>query len=254
MSRPANAAQQTFTSKAAAREWVWDTLQQEKLARFPFPPHGRIPNFAGAAEAAARLFEEPTWRDARAIKVNPDSPQLYVRQTALALGIRVYVPTPRLAGGFQLLDPEHIPADKHREAAALKTMPHWSRAVTLAQMPQLDAIVTGCAAVTAGGRRAGKGAGYSDLEYAVLRELGFDPVPVATTVHDVQVVGEFPIEANDLPLTLICTPTSTVRVAQPPPAPTGIDWSRLSDDDLQAMPVLRELKQMTSRRRRSTRS
>jgi hypothetical protein len=26
------------------------------VARFPFPPHGRIPNFAGAELAAARLL------------------------------------------------------------------------------------------------------------------------------------------------------------------------------------------------------
>ena len=90
----------TFATKADARQWVWDRLEAEKLARFPFPPHGRIPNFAGAERAAERLFDVPPWRDARAIKVNPDSPQRFVRRRALSLGIRVYVPTPRLAGGF----------------------------------------------------------------------------------------------------------------------------------------------------------
>jgi 5-formyltetrahydrofolate cyclo-ligase len=168
-----------------------------------------------------RLFDEPVWRDARCIKVNPDSPQLHVREAALARGIRVYVPTPRLKGGFNLLDPDAIPADKFHEAAALKSMPAWSVAVALEDMPQLDAIVTGCAAVTAGGKRAGKGEGYSDLEYAILRELGFDAVPVATTVHDVQVVTDFPIEDNDIPLSVICTPTRTLRVETPPPAPTS---------------------------------
>lgn len=237
-----------FRSKEAARQWVWDALEAGRLARFPFPPHGRIPNFAGAKEAAQRLFEQPSWRDATCIKVNPDSPQAHVREEALARGIRVYVPTPKLAGGFNLLDPERIPADKHREAARLKTMPAWARSVALREMPQLDAIVTGCAAVTATGKRAGKGAGYSDLEYAILRELGFDPVPVATTVHDVQVVEDFPIEPNDLPLKIICTPTRTLEVANPPPAPAGIDWGRLSDDDLAAMPVLVELREEQRRR------
>ncbi|HEX3522185.1 MAG TPA: hypothetical protein VHT52_08875 [Stellaceae bacterium] len=27
------------------------------VARFPFPPHGRIPNFVGAEQAAARLLD-----------------------------------------------------------------------------------------------------------------------------------------------------------------------------------------------------
>src|SRR6202011_4196125 len=40
---------------------------------FPFPPHGRIPNFAGAEVAAARLLDIEPWKSAIAIKVNPDS-------------------------------------------------------------------------------------------------------------------------------------------------------------------------------------
>jgi 5-formyltetrahydrofolate cyclo-ligase len=108
----------------------------------------------------------------------------------------------------------------------------------------MDAIVTGCVAVTDTGRRAGKGAGYSDIEFAILRELGHDAVPVATTVNDVQVVGAFPIESNDLPLTLIATPTQTIRVKNPPPPPDAIEWDRLSDQDLEDMPVLRELREM----------
>jgi len=45
----------------------------------------------------------------------------------------------------------------------------------------LDAIVCGSVAVRRDGRRCGKGEGYSDLEFAILRELGQPPVPVATS-------------------------------------------------------------------------
>ena len=234
----------SFATKAAAREWAWDTLQSRKLARFPFPPHGRIPNFKDAQQAAARLFAEPTWAQARTIKVNPDSPQLPVRMAALRLGIKVFVPTPKLAGGFNLLDPARIPSARFAEAAALKTMQKWSVPVALTDLPQLDAIVTGCAAVTEAGKRCGKGAGYSDIEFGILRELGHAAVPVATTVHDVQVVGDFPVEANDLPLRLIATPTRTIRVSRPLPAPDGIAWDRLSEAELDAMPVLRDLQRL----------
>jgi len=233
---------QRFSSKAQARQWAWDTLDARGLARFPFPPHGRIPNFEGAEAAAQRLFEEWPWREAAAIKVNPDSPQMHVRLEALLRGIRVYVPTPRLKGGFHLLDPERIPPSRYRRAATLASMAEWSERVALDEMPQLDAIVTGCAAVTAGGRRAGKGEGYSDIEFAILRELGHQSVPVATTVHDVQVVENFPIESNDLPLSLICTPTRTIRVERPPPAPEGVEWERLTEQDMQDMPILMELR------------
>ncbi len=238
---------QIFQSKSDARRWAWDALQDQGLARLPLPPHDRIPNFTGAAAAARRIFMEAPWRDARAIKVNPDSPQMYVRLQALLRGIRVYVPTPRLKGGFHLLDPHRIPSCRYRAAANLATMPRWSQSVGLDQLPQLDAIVTGCAAVTCGGKRVGKGEGYSDIEFAILRELGHDPVPVATTVHDVQVVGDFPIEGNDLPLSLICTPSSTIQVRSPPPAPTGVDWSRLTPLDIRAMPILADLRALQAR-------
>src|SRR6266446_5931886 len=36
-----------FADKSAARQWVWDRLSVEGVARFPFPPHGRILAMAG---------------------------------------------------------------------------------------------------------------------------------------------------------------------------------------------------------------
>jgi 5-formyltetrahydrofolate cyclo-ligase len=238
-----------FRSKQAAREAVWERLEAAGAARFPFPPRGRIPNFAGAKAAALRLLDEPPFDTARCIKVNPDSPQQPLREAALGRGITVLVPTPRLAGGFKRLDPKRIPADSHHAAAALKTMDRWAELVPLRKLPKLDAIVAGSVAVTRDGRRCGKGAGYSDLEFAILRELGHAPVPVATTVHPLQLVDSFPVESNDLPLSLIVTPEEAIRIARPLPAPEGIDWERLSAEDLAAMPVLAELRDLKKRRR-----
>jgi hypothetical protein len=42
-------------------------------------------------------------------------------------------------------------------------------------------------------RRSGKGEGYSDLEFAILRELGHAMVPFATTVCDLQIVASGPV-------------------------------------------------------------
>ena len=56
---------------------------------------------------------------ATAIKVNPGSPQRPVRAEALRRGITVFVPTPRLRGGFKKLDPRRIPADRIDAAASL---------------------------------------------------------------------------------------------------------------------------------------
>ena len=182
----------TFTDKENARQAVWDRLQAEGLARFPFPPHGRIPNFKGAKKAALRLFQLAPWRTAKRIKVNPDAPQRFVREEALRRGITVFVPTPRLRGGFKRLDPAKIPKNRIAEAASLSKGKQWAEDITLEELPRMDAIVCGSVAVTRDGRRCGKGEGYSDLEYAILRELGHPPVQVATTVHAVQIVDTVP--------------------------------------------------------------
>ena len=231
-----------FETKDAAREAVWDALENRGIARFPFPPHGRIPNFDGAAAAAERLFEQSPLADANGLKVNPDAPQRHVRIEALRRGCVVYVPTPRLRGGFKRLDPATIPAENLESAAALSNMDRWAEPVALRALPQIDGIVTGSVAVTQGGRRCGKGEGYSDLEYALLRELGHDPVPVGTTVHPIQVVDQIPTDAHDLPLARVVTPDETIRIDDPPNPPSGIDWSALTKEDLEEMPVLRELR------------
>ena len=74
-----------FPDKSAARQWVWDRLAAEGMARFP--SHGRIPNFAGAGLAAARLLEIEPWKSSKAIKVNPDLPRRPLRAEALRRGI-----------------------------------------------------------------------------------------------------------------------------------------------------------------------
>lgn len=230
-----------FTDKEDARTAVWDALEERGEARFPFPPHGRIPNFDGAASAAERLFEHDLLADAEQIKVNPDAPQRYVRIEALRRGCTVFVPTPRLRGGFKRLDPETIPEDEIKSAASLSNMDRWADPVALEALPPLDAIVTGSVAVTRTGRRCGKGEGYSDLEFAILRELGHDPAPVATTVHPLQLVDEVPTDAHDLPISLIVTPEEAIPIDAPPDPPSGIDWAALTDEDLEAMPILQEL-------------
>jgi 5-formyltetrahydrofolate cyclo-ligase len=230
-----------FRTKEDARRFVWEALAGSGAARFPFPPEGRIPNFAGAREAAERLLAHPLFLRVRRIKVNPDAPQRYVREGALRRGIVVYSPTPRLRGGFRKLDPAAIPPSKIAEAASLSRGSRWAAGARLEELPRMDVIVAGCVAVTRGGFRCGKGHGYGDLEYAILRELGHPPAPVVTTVRPVQIVGSFPRDPHDTPLALIATPDEVIEVADPPPPPDGIDWDRIPPEALEEMPVLREL-------------
>lgn len=230
--------------KQALRERIWDELEESGVARFPFPPHGRIPNFDGADTAAGRLAETEAWQAADAVKANPDAPQLPVRRRALAEGTPVYMAVPRLRDErcFVELDPTAL--DDPDAAATVSGMDAHGERVAPESLPTIDLVVAGSVAVTADGARVGKGEGYSDLEWAVLS--AFDRVGpetiVATTVHERQVVADAPApDSHDVPVDLVITPERTVDTETPYDRPTGIDWTLLADERVQEVPVLGRL-------------
>ncbi|HEY8449954.1 MAG TPA: 5-formyltetrahydrofolate cyclo-ligase [Bacillota bacterium] len=244
-------------AKRRARAEAYQRLRQAGAARFPFPIEGRIPNFKGAERAAQRLRQLPAYQRARALKINPDAPQAPVRAMALADGKTIYMPTPRLRGAFLRIRPERVPAGAWRQAASLSHAARFGDEVALAELvpgpaegderrsgPPIDLVVVGSVAVTRAGARAGKGEGYSDLEYALLRELGYPALPVVTTVHPAQIVADFEPEPHDLSIDLIVTPDEVIATHTPYPKPAGIDWERLRSGDLEAMPVLAELRRL----------
>lgn len=194
------------------------------------------------------MLSHPAFKRVRVIKVNPDSPQRWVRQRALERGIIVVTPTPRLKGAFRVLDPAKIPKERIADAATLKRGGRWGADVALEALPRIDLVVMGSVAVTRDGRRVGKGHGYADLEYGLLRELGNPPVPVATTVHPLQILSGFPTEPHDLAVSIIATPDEIIDVPHPPAPPRGIDWALLTPQALREMPVLRALKRALGRR------
>jgi len=226
--------------KERIRERVWDGLEESGDARFPFPPHGRIPNFAGADAAADRLAETPAFQRAEAIKINPDSPQRPVRKRALAAGKTLYMAVPRLADEecFLELDPDRIEDIDH--ATTIGGADEAGVQVPPDDVAPIDLVVSGSVAVTEAGDRVGKGEGYSDLEYAVLLELGLldGGTPVATTVHERQVVdGPVGTEAHDVGMDLVVTPDRTIDVDDAD-KPAGLDWALLSEERIAEIPVL----------------
>lgn len=229
--------------KQELREQVWDELEESGVARFPYPPHGRIPNFAGASDAAERLTELEGWQSANVIKSNPDAPQLPVRRAALRGGKTVYVAVPRLRDErcFLRLDPAEIDDVDH--ATTIGGSAEVGVPVAPGEMDSVDLIVSGSVAVNREGRRVGKGEGYSDLEFALLREFGLvdDGTPTATTVHDRQVVdAAIPTTAHDVPIDDIVTPERTVETG-PHAKPSGIHWDELADERRDEIPILRRL-------------
>ncbi|HEY0696599.1 MAG TPA: 5-formyltetrahydrofolate cyclo-ligase [Micromonospora sp.] len=226
--------------KQEAREFVWSRLEDAGVV-LPPGPHGRIPNFVGADQAAARLAALPAWRAASTVKSNPDAAQLPVRVRALTEGKLLYMAVPKLADirPFYLLDPANLstpPADIATGKAAAAGAPK----VTVAEMQPVDLVVCGSVAVNRAGVRVGKGAGYSDIEVALLTEAGLvgPSTVLVTTVHDLQVVdGPLPESPHDFSVDVIVTPTQVIECG-PPRRPAGIDWDILSPQKIDAIPVL----------------
>ena len=230
-------------AKQAIREGVWRKLDALGISTFPRPVRGRIPNVKDADAAAERLAATPEWRSATVVKVNPDAPQRGVRHRALKDGKVLLMPTPRLREGFLLLDPAGLPARRLFEASSIKGAFALGTPIGLDDLPRIDLMVFGSVAVTLDGDRVGKGEGYAELEFAVLRTLGRVPmdVVIATTVHDAQVVEAIPREPFDVALDLICTPTRTLRVARHGGRPPGVLWEFLPAERRADMPILEEL-------------
>jgi 5-formyltetrahydrofolate cyclo-ligase len=230
-------------TKQGIREAVWSRLDAEGISTFPRPVRGRIPNVRDADAAAEQLAQTPEWQAAQIVKVNPDAPQRGVRHRALRQGKTLLMPSPRLREGFVLLDPKAIDPRKHFAASSIKGAFALGQMIGLDALPNIDLLVFGSVAVTEAGDRVGKGEGFAELEFAVLRTLGRvpDDVVIATTVHDAQVVEAIPREAFDVALDLVCTPTRVIRPKQRGPRPPGVLWEALPAERRAEMPILEEL-------------
>ena len=227
-------------SKSEIREKIWKLLEEKNIASFPRPVYGRIPNFKGAEEAALKLSETKEFKNAKLIKVNPDAPQRPVRELVLRKGKILLVPTPRLRGDFYLLDPSKI--DNYREASTISGFSKYGEIVDLSSLSKIDLIVAGSVAVTLEGDRVGKGEGYSELEFAILRELGKvdENTPIATTVHDIQIVDFIPTEPYDVPVDIIATPTRVIYTKRKREKPKGIYLEYLSKEKIEETPFLKK--------------
>lgn len=232
----------TDDAKQAARRRVWDLLEREGVA----PPgvHGHIPDFVGKEDAAARLADLEVWQQARVIKCNPDRAQLPVRVRALQDGKLLYMAVPRLATPkpFYLLDPAVL--EVPFETAATSTgAPEVAPTVGTDDMRPVDVIVCGSVAISrTNGVRLGKGAGYSDLEIALLAEAGLvtKETTIATTVHQSQLLDDdLPHADHDFSVDYAVTPDEAVTCAPDRQRPSGIIRANLRPDQLDTIPVLR---------------
>ena len=119
-------------------------------------------------------------------------------------------------------------------------------------MRPIDLIVCGTVAVNLEGARIGKGGGYSDLEYALARDarLVSPKTPIVTTVHDLQVLDEeLPVFAHDIPVDYVVTPAKVIQTHTRLPRPKGIYWDYLTQEKIDAIPYLKQLRSSSSLQR-----
>ncbi|MGW2258791.1 5-formyltetrahydrofolate cyclo-ligase [Streptomyces sp. NPDC004749] len=227
-------------AKQAVRRQVWDALTAADAVH-DASVHSRIPHFKRSEEAAARLAALPAWQHASVVKAVPDKAQLPVRARALEEGKTVYMAVPKLATlkPFYLLDPAALTVPP-AEAAASRIAATIAPTVEVDALRPLDLIVLGSVAVNRDGARIGKGAGYSDIEFALLTEAGLvtPETVVVTTVHALQVTDTpIPTTGHDVSVDLIVTPDETI-VCPNPHRPSGIDWSALTTEKIATIPAL----------------
>ena len=230
-----------MSDKQPLRERVWGRIDADPAVRRAPGAVGRIPNYVGAEEAARRLAEQPEWQRARVLKMNPDSPQLWLRARAIEQGKLVYMAVPKLTQGLPFIALERSKLEVSAlDAASIDGAARHGEPVALEQMLAIDLIVCGSVAVNGEGVRIGKGGGYADIEYALLAELGrvTEETVIATTVHDLQVLDEaLPETTHDFRVELIATPTRVLRCARVA-RPSGIVWEDLDAAKVASIPAL----------------
>jgi 5-formyltetrahydrofolate cyclo-ligase len=230
-------------TKDEIRQKVRTRLRLAGVLRFP-STEGRVPNFSGAERAAQLLCELPMWRRAKVVHVNFDAPQLPIRRAALRDGKIVYLALPRLRSErcFVELDPEKLGA-RVAQATSLRGAMQFGRAMPPQEMRPVDLVVCGSLVVTRQGARVGRGDGYADLAYALLRTEGKvrEYTPILTTVHPLQIVEErVPMRGHDLPVDFLITPEQVIAAPSLHPRPRGVIWEILREDTIQSVPLLRK--------------
>ena len=203
-----SAENEVARKKEQLRNEIWTLLEQKKVAIFPLPVTGRIPNFIGSDEAARLVRTLPEWKEAKTIFSCPDSPQKKIREFALKDGKILIMASPRLKHGFLQINPQDVKG-KEEAASSIKGAFKYGKPVKTMLKP--DLIVTSCVAVDRSGWRLGKGGGYGDIEVKKIREE-FGEIPVVTTVHSLQLVESVPRVEHDARVDIIVTPQEVHRI------------------------------------------
>jgi len=232
------------------REEVWEKLSKVAIpdSRFHLNFAEFIPNFEGSEQALTRLLNLDLYQTSKRILITPDNCLEKLREQIIQDQKQLIVPTYGIRRGMILLERERIPQGQEQFASSLDGMERFGKHLSLADIQglgKIDFLVTGASVVSTNGVRYGKGHGFFDLEWAMMREIGSadENTPVIAFVHNCQI-----IESNlkptpfDTVSDIIITPKQIINIPKIHQKPIGVYWELLDPQLLKNIPLLSELK------------
>ncbi|MBO8182550.1 MAG: 5-formyltetrahydrofolate cyclo-ligase [Archaeoglobus sp.] len=196
-----------FKSKEEVRKLVWKRI--EPFSAPPFPVTGRIPNFKGSKRACERIRELGRYRKSKTVFSAPDSPLVWARKIVLEDGKNLLAVKPRITG-FLLLKSKNDLSLKDVTIKGMMKNGIDIRENELSKIGEIDVFIQGCVAVDRMGNRIGKGMGYGDKEYQILKKHGLiNPDFLYVVIaHEVQIFEDlsYLMKEYDAKADVILTP------------------------------------------------
>lgn len=240
-------------TKRSSRERIWKYMMKNDLLNYPKKVYNKIPNFKGAVDAVERFCSLNEFKDAKLIQISLDKPLEYLQKSSLKAGKEIIVPIPKLNNGLFVRVPPPIDdgkIDEHfRAPTRQQRLLEGQSIVKIDDKFNIDIVVVGSVCVDRDGRRIGKGLGFADLEYAMMRKIGSikPDTTVVTIVHDSQIVDKLPddlFKKHDVHVDIIVTPTETIIVNNKLKKPDGIYWDILTQRRINAVQLLQQMKEL----------
>lgn len=234
------------------RKQVWDDLRgvARPDSRFAWDFAEFIADYEGSEQNAQRIRELAGDLDITTWFVTPDNNLDKLRESLVRDNIPFVMPSYGILRGFLSLHPEDVPAGDERFVGTLDGMNRYASPIPFGELADrqetFDILVTGSSFVTTDGLRMGKGHGFFDLEWAMLREVDLvdHTTKVVAVAHDVQVIDADEIDRDsiiaehDTIADYIVTPTTVHEIQDAPPKPTGIHWNLLAEEKIERIPPL----------------
>lgn len=194
-------------SKEEIREKIWKLMEENKIADFPQPCYGRIPNFKSSYTACEQIKQLLEFKNAKCVFCAPDYVLKRVREIVLEKGKILAVALPHMRGFLEIKEKKRI-----NEATTIRGFIKYG----IPLKTKVNLFVQGSVAVDRKGNRLGKGKGYGDKEWDWLKKHNLleSETKIVTIVHDIQILDDFSylMTEKDKPVNYILTPTRIIKI------------------------------------------